>query len=879
MTGRGPRRPPRGELLDKELRFHLDQHAADLEARGVDPAEARRIARLELGGLDQVKEGVRDVRRTRWLEDLWQDVRYALRALARRRAFAAVVVCTLALGTGAATVMFTVINGVLLEPLPFPAPDRLLSVQEQTDWSNAYGNRWAFAYPNFLDCRREARALALAAWRYAGGTISGAADPEYVDGYQVSANLFTVVGVPMAHGRRFDDADDRPGAAAVAIISDSLWRRRFDADPRAIGRTFVFDGQPYTIAGVLPAGFRLAGDADVYTPLGRSPTPRLLNRELHPGISVWARLAPGATAAEAQSELALIGSRLARQYPASNNGRTFVAEPLHPDVGDVGTTLWLLLAAVGLVLLIACANVASLLLARAVSRDRELAVRAALGAGRGRLMRQCLTESAVLGLLGGGAGIALAALGVRPFVAGWPGALPRADQVRLDGHVLAFALVVGLATGLIFGAAPALRVPSRRLEEALRSGARTVAGGARRLHGGFVAAEIAMAIVLLVSAASLARTVLRLSSADPGVDVSNVLVTRMALSPAVLASPARTRAAWDDVLARAQQAGGVAAVALVDTVPMREGNNQLPYWPTPSPPPPSEQPLALATSVTPGYLEAMGLRLRRGRFFTSDDRAGSRPVVVVDEVLAQHAFGREDPVGRSLWIRDMGPGPLEIVGVVGHVRHWGLASDERAVVRAQFYYPFAQVPDPLVRRWSELMSLVVRTRVPPLSLVGALRHELRGASGDQVLYEVQTMEQLAQSTLARQRFLLLLFGVFAALALGLACLGVYGVLAYLTSQRVPEIGMRMALGADAARVMRLVLGQSVELIAAGAAAGTLAALAAGRVLQRFVDGVQAPGAPIIVGTLAVLVAAAAIASFVPAFRATRIDAISALRQD
>ena len=619
--------------------------------------------------------------------------------------------------------------------------------------------------------------------------------------------------------------------------------------------------------------------ADVFTPLGQDTAPAIQNREAHPGLNVFARLRAGATLAEARAELALIGRQLAQQYPKSNTGRGFVAEPLRPDVGDLRSTLWLLLGAVSLVLLIACVNVASLLLARAVSRERELAMRVALGASRGRLVRQCLTESAVLGLSGGVLGVLLAAVGIRPFVAFWPSSLPRAEEVLLDWYVLLFAVGASLLSGLLFGLAPALRAPARELEQALRAGGRTLAGSSRRLHSSFVMSEIALAVVLLVAAGMLGHTLLRLSSLDPGVNIRNVLTTRMALSPATLANPAKIRAAWQDVLDQARRVPGVESIAMVDTVPMREGNNPLGYGTTPALPPDNQQPHALANSVTPDYLKVMGIRLLQGRFFNDYDRMASEPVIVIDDVLAQHAFGKRQAVGQRLWIPDMGPGSFRVVGVVGHVRYWGLAADDQAQTRAQLYYPFAQVPDPLLRRWSELMSIAVRTTIEPLHMVETLRRELRGPTGDQVLYETHTLEQLATNSLARQRFLLLLFGIFAGLALLLACIGIYGVLAYLTNQRVPEIGVRVALGANAGDVMWLVLRHSLGMILVGVGVGTFAALAAGRLLEHLVEGMQPTGPSSLALMIPVLVLAALFASFLPARRASRIDPVRALRQD
>jgi predicted permease len=478
-------------------------------------------------------------------------------------------------------------------------------------------------------------------------------------------------------------------------------------------------------------------------------------------------------------------------------------------------------------------------------------------------------------------GVLIAADGIRPFVRMWPGALPRADEIQLDWHVLLFAFGVSMLSGLLFGLAPALRAPFRNLEQRLRTGARSIAGRSRRLHSIFVISEIAFAIILLVSAGMLGRTLLRLSSLDPGVDVSNVLVTRMALSPATLADPAKTRAAWNEVLARGRSVPGVQSIATVDTFPMRSGDNEQGYWTSADVPPTNKLPFALLTSVSVDYLNVMRIPLLRGRFFSDHDTLDSTPVIAIDEVLARNAFGTQDPVGKRLWIPDMGYGGnvFEIVGVVGHVRHWGLAGDDQAKIRAQIYYPFAQLPDSFMHRWSELMSIAVRTEIPPLGVLASLRSELKGVAGDQVLYEVRTMEQLANESLAEQRFLFLLFGVFAGLALLLACIGIYGVLAYLTGQRVPEIGVRMALGATARDVTRMVLRQSLGMICAGVGVGMLAAIAAGRLLVHTVEGMQSTELSTFIITIPILVVAALLASFAPARRASRIDPIRALRQE
>ncbi len=872
----------RGQLdehLAKELTFHLDEHAADLVRQGHSPAEARRLARLELGGPEQVKEQCRDARGTRWLDDLAQDVRYAVRILRQRPGFAAIALLSLALGTGATTVMFSLLDGVMLKPLAYRDPAGLLRVQEKTDYKTPQGDLWGFTYPNYLDVKQDVHSLDAAVWSITRGTISQPGAAEFLNGIEMSADLFSVLGVNVALGRAFAAEEDRPGAEPVAVISHALWQNHFGGSREALGQKLVYDARSYTVIGVMPANFRVDDTAfDIFTPIGQDTSPGMQNRRRH-GFSVWARLHPGVPLAQARSELAVVGRRLAAQYPDSNKGRTFIANPLRIDIGDTKSTLWLLLGAVSMVLLIACANIASLLLARAVSRERELAMRCALGAGRWRIIRQCLTESAVLALAGGTLGVLLAAVGIRPFALFWPGGLPRVQDVGLNWQVLVFALGVSLASGMIFGLAPALRTPARRLEQTLRAGSRSLAGAGNRLHGAFVVSEIAIAVVLLVSAGLLARTMLRLSALDPGVDIHNVLTARTALSPATLSNPERTRAAWDSVLEQVRRIPGVRAAATVDTVPMRQGSNAINYSLTSeSLGYDTDHPIALANSVSPEYLNVTGIPLRKGRFLTADDRQGTQAVAVIDDVMAQQAFPHQDPIGKHVWI-GLGSDPLTIVGVVGHVRQWGLAADDQSKIRAQLYYPFAQVPDRLVRRWSELMSLAVRTGVDPLTVVEPIRTQVRGVTGDQVIYDIHTFEELASASLARQRFLLVLFGIFAALALLLAAIGIYGVLAYLTSRRVPEIGVRIALGATSPQVLWMVLRQSLAMIGAGIAVGAAGSWFATRYLAQSVEGVRSLEPGTFTAMIALLVAAALAASFLPARRASRIDPMQALRQE
>ena len=772
--------------------------------------------------------------------------------------------------------MFTVINGVLLKPLAYPEADRLVSVHEQPDKYS--GAEWSFAYPELP------RLPALQPFAGIGGMACG---QRYSERSRRSR-----ICVAAGRSRRicFPCWVFRWCAAALScrmktVPAARAWPSSVTVCGRAGLAAARLPARGYCLrARLIPSwawrrgDFTLDGNPEICTPIGQNTQPTMQNREMHPGIQVIGRERPGFTLAQAQAELATIGRNLAAEYPKADGGRSIGAKPLRQEiVGDVRPTLWLLLGAVSLVLLIACVNVASLLLARAVSRERELAMRVALGAGRGRLARQCLTEGAVLALCGGALGMALAAIGVRPFLVFWPGGMPRAEEVQLDWRVLAFALAASLVCGLLFGLAPALRAPSQALEQALRAGARTVAGGARRLHKGFVVAEIALAVVLLIAAGILGRTMLRLTARDPGLDPRNVLVARVALATDTLSSPAHIRAGWQEILQRVSQTPGVRAAALSDLIPMGGEDEEIGYWTTSAPPPTKDMPLSIMNLVTPGYLRVMGIALRAGRFFTDQDRVGSEPVVVIDERMEKRAFGGHDAVGKRLSLQFIGR--ARVIGVVGHVRHWGLDADDQAAIREQIYLPFAWLPDEYLRMTAAAISLVVRTSGPPLNMVAAVRQQVRGLTRDQAIYEVRTMDQVVSGTLARQRFLLLLFGIFAALALLLACIGIYGVLAYLTGQRVPEIGVRMALGATTGSVLWMVLRQSLGMILAGVGLGLCGAIAAGRLLQHQVTGVEAADPSTFAIVLAVLMAAALFASYLPARRASRVNPVNALRQE
>lgn len=812
------------------------------------------------------------------MNGLLQDLRVSARSLQKKPGFALLAILILALGSGATTVIFTLISSVLLKPLAYPQPERLVTLHVQTE---THGDRWGFSYLDFLDTQRECRSFeGVAAWSYdGGGTVTSPGEPEYVEGRFISSGLLSVLRIPLAYGRAFVPEDEHVGSAPVVIISARLWKQRYSGKPGAVGMPLTLEGKTYTIVGIAPAGFQLDGEPDVFIPLGQNDLPRMRVRGAH-FIRVIARLRPEVTLAQAQTELAVVSRGLAQQYPDSNAGITEILHPLQSDlVKDVKSTLWLLLGTVGVVLLIACVNVASLLLTRVVSRQHEFALRLALGAPGRRLLQQCLTESGVLGICGGLFGLTLAAVGTRPFIRFWPDGLPRADEVHVDWRVLVFAITCSVLTGLIFGVVPALRANHSSIEETLRSRSRSVATGAHKHLNGFVICQIALALVLLSAAAVLGRTFLRLSGLNPGIDIHNVLAARVAVSPATASSPAKGRADWENLLESMRRTSGVQSVALTDIVPMREGENVLNYSPTATRPLDSQSPEALASAVSPDYLQVMHLPLVRGRFFDENDRLGNTQVVVIDEHMARHAFGYQDPVGRLLWIPALGDRPVQVVGVVGHVRHWGLAGDDLSSVQDQCYYPLFQVPDNLVKLFSSVLSIVVRTEVPPLNMVETLKRQARGAAGDQTLYEARTMEQLASGSLAQQRFLLLLFGLFSGLALLLACVGIYGVMTHLTSERVPEFGVRMALGANPGTIVRLVLGKSLLLIFAGVGIGVAASFATGRVLQRFVPVARAPFSSTFAVALPLLIGVALFASYIPARRAGKVDPMVALRDE
>ncbi len=818
--------------------------------------------------------------------NLFQDLKYALRMLMKNPGFALVAVITLALGIGANSAIFSVVNGVLLQPLPFKDPGRLMVVAESTPQFS----RMSFSYPNFTDFHDQNRSFeTFAAFNWQDCNLTGSGSSEHIHGKRVSAEFFTVFGIAPVVGRNFESQEDRKGAAPVAMISEGLWDRRFGRSPGAVGKAITLDGNGYTVVGVVPAKFLYNGPADVYTLLGQWDSIMARSRESHPGIGAVGRLKPGVTLAQAQSDMSAIAARLAQAYPKDDlNHGAFVGPLAQQVVGDVRPALMVLLGAVGFVLLIACANVANLLLARATSRQREMAIRAALGARRSRVIRQLLTESVLLSITGGVLGLIVATWGTQAIVAAIPGGLPRMENIGIDGWVLAFTLVVSLFTGVIFGLMPALQISRFDLQTTLREGGRGATAGHHRLRALLVVSEIAASLVLLIGAGLMLKTMAQLNRVDPGFEIHNLLTFSVGLSPANRTSADKIRAAYRNLVDQVQNLPGAQAVAVASDLPLTGDDSEIPLYVSGRPRPTSQSDMiwALLYPTGPNYLRAMGIPLLKGRYFTSQDNKDSQGVVVIDEVMAQGLFPGEDPIGKSVGIAISSPAmgvgldkPLEIVGVVRHVNHWGLGSDASAKIRYQLYLPFVQIPDPFMAELGTGMNLVVRTTVNPLSMEKGVRAAIAQMDSNQPVYDVKTMQQFVTDSLADRRFSMLLLGIFAALALLLASVGIYGVISYSASQRTHEIGIRMALGAGRADVLRLVVGQGLTLVLAGIGLGLAAAFGLTRLMASMLYGVQPTDLVTFAGVSLLLAMLALLASYIPARRASKVDPMVALRYE
>ena len=861
--------------LDAELRAYADLLAEEQVRAGVTPDAARRAAELEVGGREQVKEAVRDVLAGASLDLLVRDVKYGWRSLRRNSGFTAAAVLALALGIGATTAIMSVVNSVLLRPLSYAEPDRLVVL--------SHGGAGSVAPANFDDWRRQSHAFAdVSAAEYWTPTLGGASEPEGINALHVTSRMFPMLGIQPLLGRFFTEDEDQPGRSAVVVIGYGLWQRRFGGDPNIVGRRVGLDGVEYTIVGVMPRQFQFAPfwatHAELWAPLALGP--RLVDRN-GSSLRIFARLRDGVSLAQARGDLRAVAERLERQFPGSN--RNVTATPLMDlVVGDVRTPLVMLFVAVGFVLLISCANVAHMLMARAAARHRELAVRCALGASRGRVMRQLLIESLVLGILGGAVGLVLAYWGVHALAAAAPGFLPRASTISLDGPVLLATIILTGLTAVGFGLLPAWRASAVDLAQAFKDGGRGSSGGRGRLRSVLVGSEISLALLLLVGAGLLARSFVALRRVDPGFDPRGVMTMTLSITGTREAEPGVRTGFYQDVLARVLALPNVSAAGMINHIPIAGDNWGLPFSVEGrAKPRPGESPSAIYRVTLPGYFGAMRIPLRRGRDFTDADNTSAPAVVIINERMANSLWPGIDPIGRRISFDDSSW--VTVVGVAKNVVTSALA----APAEMELYLPYLQQLGYLrdMKKHHTYFSLVARAQCGAdaacdaaalLKPIAAIVHSI---DRNIPVGDPTTMTDALESATADTRFYVILLGVFAGVALTLAGLGIFGVIHYLVAQRTREIGIRVALGAEPGRVVRLVVGEGMRVALSGAAVGIVGALLLTRLIAGMLYGIGATDGVTFVVTLGLLLAVAATASYVPARQATRIDPLRALRAD
>ncbi len=812
-----------------------------------------------------------------------QDIRYGIRMLVKNPGYTLIAVLTLALGIGANTALFSVVNGVLLNPLPFPQPERLVMLYEN---SPAF-EKSSISYPNLRDWQRSNSTFAeIAGYRSDDFTVTGSGETERVRVGMVSADFFPILGVKPVLGHLFGADEDRRGAAPVTLISAGLWQREFGSAPDIVGKRMNMNGDDYTVIGVIPSSFHLQVNnfdtaKDVYVPLGQYRDPLFQDRGVHEGMDAIGRLKPGVPVAAARADMDQIARNLAATYPNEDKNAGVTIVPLKQDmVRDVQLFLWVLLGAVGFVLLIACVNVANLQLARSTGRVREFAIRAALGASQGRVIRQLLTESILIGLAGGGIGSCLAAWGTQAAIRVLPKTLPRAEEVRLDAHVLIFTLAVSILAGIVFGLAPALKTSRPNLQDTLKESGRGASGTRHRALGVFVVVEMAMALVLLTGAGLMIRSLAALWSVNPGFNPHNVLVFDVSLAPSLGTNASTSRSALRELAEKLRTVPGVQAESSTGGALPMTGDNELPFWPDGKPKPANQAEMdqTLFYMVEPGYLDAMGIRLDRGRFFTASDNEHSPAVIVVDEDFAKKYLPGEDPIGTRIHIAILNTAP-EVVGVVGHVKHWGLDSEaDHQAVQAQTYMPLMQIPDQF---WtgSPQAQVVLRSSGSPGAIAGGVRAAIEKLNSQNVMFETRTMDAIIAESLAARRFAMILLGIFAGIALLLSSIGIYGVISYVVGQRTHEIGIRMALGAQRRDVLRLMLGEGMKMATIGVAIGICAALGLTHLMVKMLFGVSATDPVTFAGVAVVLSWVALAACYIPARRAMRVDPIIALRYE
>jgi predicted permease len=808
-----------------------------------------------------------------------QDLRYGLRMLAKSPGFAAIAILTLALGIGANTALFSVVNGVLLNPLAYPKSGQLVAIYGKTPgFDHAPIN-----YPNFQDWQRGTKTFSsMAMYRNQDYNFIGRGQGERITGYMISADFFSTLGVSPVLGRTFCADDDLVGAAPVVILGGGFWKRKFGASFEVIGKPMTLNGTSYTIVGVIPAGFTFYGqDRDVYTPVGQWNDPSFRDRRVDVSSHAVGRLKSGATLSQAQAEMDGIAQNLAAEYPVADKAVGVTLVSMKEDiVGNVQPFLIVLLAAVGFLLLIACANVANLLLARAMGRSREFAIRAALGANQGRVIRQLLTESILLAGLGGALGLLLAFGGTKVVLGTLPGALPRGSEVSLDSRVLLFTVGLSLFAGIVFGLAPALKTSRVHLEEILKESGRGLSGARHRLQGVFVVVEVAMALVLLVGAGLMVRSLGALWRVNPGFNPSHAITFTLSLPASPKTSSAETRARLRQFDGKMRDIPGVEAVSVtLGSRPMIH-NSSLPFWIEGQPKPANlqEMPQAMFYLVEAGFQKAMGVTLARGRFITAQDDEHAPVVIDIDDVFARTYFPKENPVGKHIHIEGFSV-QAEIVGVVGHVKQWGLDADANSAIEAQFDYPFMQLPEKLMPLAADAVAVVLRTEGDPTAVMGSVRRAVEEIDPREVVYNVETMNEVVSNSFAARRLSMILLGVFAALALVLACVGIYRVISYLAGLRTHEIGVRMAFGAQRSDVLRLVIGHGARMALIGVALGIGAALGLTRLMANQLFGVSAHDPVTFAGVATLMIIVAVAACYIPARRAMRVDPMIALRHE
>jgi putative ABC transport system permease protein len=808
------------------------------------------------------------------MENLLKDMRYGLRMLAKNPGFTLIAIITLALGIGANTAIFSVVNAVVLKPLPYAKPDRLFLM-----WgaNSKDGNQQQLAsLADYLDFKKQASSFSelSAVCVPFSFVLSGGGEPEQIQGQYTSANLFSALGVGAALGRTYLEEEDTASGAPVVVLSHGLWQRYFGADPEIVGKSLTLSGSKMTIIGVMPAGFQFLDAAQLYLPLGQNPVAargrgvRLL--------SVVGLLGPESTPEQARAEVKAIAGRLAQQYPDTNTDIGARLVPLQEQVtSKVRPALLILLGAVGFVLLIACANVANLMLARAAARRREVAIRAALGAGRARLVRQMLTESIVLSVVGGAAGVLLAAWGIDLLMALAPSQIPRYNPIGIDSTVLGFTLGVAVITGILFGLAPALQASKLDLQSALKEGGRGAIGdgGQRRVRSLLVVAEMAVALVLLVGAGLLIRSFVELLRVDPGYNTSNVLTTMILLPQSSYGQPAQRLAFAGRLEERLKALPEVTSVGVVTRLPLFSAlNNSTSFMAIEGRPlPPGQHPEVDFRRASTGYFQTLGIPLHAGRLVTEQDITSNTPAVVINEAMARRFWPDEDPVGKRISATGSNPeqGPWQtIVGVVGNVRHLGLDIEPRPEV--YFHMNTSPFFSPI---------FAIRTTGDPKNLVAAVRAEVRAIDPNLAAAGINTMEQLVAGSLVLRRFSLVLFGVFAAIALLLAAVGIYGVMSYAVTERTHEIGVRLALGAQPRAVLRLVVREGATLALIGVGLGLAGAFALTRVMEGLLYGVSATDPITFTAIPIILIGVALGACAVPARRATKVDPMVALRYE